>query len=133
VWKDGVQGYKSVMVPGFPNYFMATGPNSGVGTTSVVFMIEQALGWILRCIEMAGSHGIVSVSREATEEYNRGIQERMADTVWASGCDSWYRSANGRIETLFPGNARAYQAQMATVDADHVRVTLPAHGTEGVG
>lgn len=131
-WKTGVEAYRSVMVPGFPNYFMATGPNSGVGTTSIVFMIEQALGWIFRCIEKAGPHGTVSVTEEATADHNREIQQRLGRTVWASGCDSWYVSANGRIETLFPGNARDFREQMRVVEPGHLRIgTGPAQGARG--
>lgn len=127
-WKDGAQAYLSVLLPGFPNYFMATGPNSGVATTSVVFMIEQALDWIIRCIEMAGHDGVVSVTSEAMADYNRDIAEKLAETVWVTGgCKSWYHSGEGRVETLFPGNAEAYRRQMSEVDPDHVRIEAPAN------
>lgn len=127
-WKDGAQAYYSVLLPEFPNYFMATGPNSGVATTSVVFMIEQALDWILRCIDMAGRDGVVTVTPEALADYNREIDERLGSTVWVTGgCRSWYHSAEGRVETLFPGNADDYRRQMSEVDRDHVRIVTPAH------
>lgn len=122
-WKNGVEAYRSVMVPGFPNYFMATGPNSGVGTTSVVFMIEQSIGWIMRAIRAAGRTGVVSVTPEATAEHNRGIRKKLKKTVWASGCRSWYLSKNGRIEILFPGDARSYRAQMRGLDRNEVHIT----------
>jgi len=127
-WKDGAQAYFSVLAPGFPNYFMASGPNSGVATTSVVFMIEQALDWIIRCIDMAGYGGVVTVTPEATARYNREIDEKLANTVWVTGgCKSWYHSAEGRVETLFPGNANDYRSQMSAIDPDHVRIVSPAH------
>lgn len=126
-WKDGAQAYMSVLLPDFPNYFMATGPNSGVATTSVVFMIEQALDWIIRCIDMAGRDGVVTVTPEAMADYNRDIDDRLAETVWVTGgCKSWYHSAEGRVETLFPGNANDYRRQMSAVDPDAVRIVAPA-------
>ncbi|MCP4318391.1 MAG: hypothetical protein GY789_20835 [Hyphomicrobiales bacterium] len=120
-WKDGAQAYRGVMVPGFPNYFMVTGPNTGVGTTSVVFMIEQSVGWIMKCIKIAGADKTVSVTKDATTDYNRQIQSVFPDTVWASGCDSWYRKADGSIETLYPYNARTFRKQMRRIDRNHIR------------
>ena len=126
-WKDGARAYMSVLLPDFPNYFMATGPNSGVATTSVVFMIEQALDWIIRCIDRAGDNGVVTVTPEATARYNREVDERLARTVWVTGgCRSWYHSAEGRVETLFPGNANDYRGQMSKIEPDDVRIAAPA-------
>lgn len=126
-WKGGAQAYLSVLLPEFPNYFMTTGPNSGVATTSVVFMIEQALDWIIRCIDMAGRDGVVTVTPEAMAGYNRDIDGRLANTVWVTGgCKSWYHSAEGRVETLFPGNANDYRRQMSEIDPNHVRIVSPA-------
>ncbi|MEX3011274.1 flavin-containing monooxygenase [Hoeflea sp. TYP-13] len=125
-WKDGAEAYRGVMVPGFPNYFMVTGPNTGVGTTSVVFMIEQTVGWIMKCIKKAGKNKTVSVTMDATAAYNRQLQSTFPDTVWASGCQSWYRKSDGSIETLYPHNARAFRRQMRRVDRRHIHFTAPA-------
>ena len=120
-WKDGAEAYQGVMVPGFPNYFMVTGPNTGVGTTSVVFMIEQSVGWILKCIRKAGADRIVSVTGEATRDYNRKIQAALAETVWATSCNSWYKKSDGSIETLYPFDARTFRRQMRRINRDHIR------------
>ena len=37
-------------------------------------------------------------------------------TVWTSGCSSWYRREDGRIETLYPHNARAFRRQLRKPD-----------------
>ena len=120
-WKDGAEAYRGVMVPGFPNYFMVTGPNTGVGTTSVVFMIEQSVRWIMECITTAGEDKTVSVSAAATREYNDELKATLAGTVWASECNSWYKKADGSIETLYPHDGRSFRRLMRRVDPDHVR------------
>jgi cation diffusion facilitator CzcD-associated flavoprotein CzcO len=126
-WKDGAEGYRGVMVPGFPNYFTVTGPNTGVGTTSVVFMIEQTMSFIMRCLKQAGPNKMVSVTPEACADYNRNMQSSFDDTVWASGCQSWYRKADGRIETLYPYNARSFKKLMKSIDNNHVKFdTVPS-------
>ena len=119
-WKDGSEAYRATMVPHFPNYFLVTGPNAGVGTTSVVHLIEQSVSWIVEAIRMAGSELAVGVGEEVTRAYNEGLQAELSQTVWASGCSSWYLTDDGRIETLFPGNAQAFEKQMREVDPNEV-------------
>ncbi len=121
-WRNGAEAYRGVLVPGFPNYFTVTGPNTGVGTTSMVHMIEQSVGWIMKCIDLAGEDGLVSVTQEACDAYNRRVHAALAGTVWSSGCDSWYRNPNGRIETLYPWNGLRFAKQMRTVDRRDVRI-----------
>ncbi len=125
VWKQGVTAYRGVMIPDFPNYFMVTGPNTGVGTTSMVHMIEQSIGWIMQCIDLAGDDGLVSVTQEACDGYNDRIQKALDQSVWSTGCDSWYRNPNGRIETLYPWNGLAYARQMRSVDRRDLRIDRP--------
>ncbi|MCY6382725.1 flavin-containing monooxygenase [Hoeflea prorocentri] len=125
-WENGAQAYKGVMIPGFPNYFLTTGPNTGVGTTSVVFMIEQTIGWIMKCLRKAGRDRIVSVTEEASEAYNRDLQADFPDTVWTSGCQSWYRNAEGRMEILYPHDARTFRRQMKRIDPRHIKMRRAA-------
>lgn len=119
-WQDGSEAYRATLIPNFPNYFLVTGPNAGVGTTSIVHLIEQSVGWILQAIKMAGADLSIGVSNEVTRKYNEGLQKELAQTVWASGCKSWYLTDDGRIETLFPGNAQDFEAQMRYVDPTEV-------------
>lgn len=111
-WQDKVEAYHGVMVAGFPNYFQVTGPNSGVGTTSVVHMIEQSVGWIIRAIAHTPSNATIEVTQAAQDKHNADLHADLATTVWATGCSSWYKRADGRIETLYPGSAAAYAREM---------------------
>ncbi|WP_417513099.1 flavin-containing monooxygenase [Minwuia sp.] len=117
-WADLAEAYQGVMIAGYPNYFMTTGPNTGVGTTSVVFMIEQTVGWIVKAIRATGDRHTLVVREAAQRAYNDRIQAELQKTVWASGCQSWYRRADGRIETLYPYNARAFRRQMSRLKRD---------------
>ena len=127
VWRDQADAYRSSMVPSFPNYFMVTGPNAGVGTTSIVFLIEQAVEWIIDVIKLAGRDKLISASAEACAAHSANIHERLGKTVWASGCDSWYIGSNGRNESLFPGNAQDFADQMSAVAMDDlIIVDAPA-------
>lgn len=117
-WRDQSDAYKAAMAPGMPNYFMVTGPNAGVGTTSVIYLVEQSVDWIVDAIKTAGRDKLISVTAETCLAYSDQIQAQLGGTVWASGCDSWYISENGRIETLFPGNAQDFADQMRRQNPD---------------
>ncbi len=115
VWDDIPLAYHGVCTAGFPNYWFVTGPNTGVGTTSIIFMIEQAVSYILDCIELARRDTLISVKQQAMLDYNAKIQHALNDTVWASGCKSWYLREDGRNATLYPYSARTWRKQMKKV------------------
>ena len=111
-WKDGARAYNGSCIAGFPNYYLVTGPNTGVGTTSVIHMIEQEIAYILKLLDVAGSQRLVSVTPAAQAAYNARIDADLERTVWLSGCRSWYIDANGRVSTLYPKNGWAFKRQL---------------------
>jgi len=108
LWADLPTAYKGAFIPGMPNFYMTTGPNTGVGTTSVVYMIEAQLNLILQAIATAGNDKTIQVSKGAHKRYNDRIRTALQDTVWAGDCLSWYKRADGEIASLYPYNARAF-------------------------
>jgi hypothetical protein len=42
------------------------------------------------------------VSDLAQREFNRDVQAAIKDTVWASGCSSWYQQDDGKNFVLWP-------------------------------
>ena len=121
-WTSGPEAFNGCCVSGYPNYYMVTGPNTGVGTTSVVFMIEQEVGYILQLIEKAGRDKLISVRPETQAAYNVDIHAALSGSVWASGCKSWYRRPDGKITTLYPNNAREFRRQLQYVNVDDFEV-----------
>ena len=111
-WADLPTAYNGCCVPGMPNLYLVTGPNTGVGTTSIVFMIEQEVGFILRCIRTAGRQALMQVKEPACAAYNSELQAALQQTVWASGCKTWYRRDDGRISTLYPWSAMRFRRQL---------------------
>ena len=101
-----------------PNLYLVTGPNTGVGTTSIVFMIEQEVGFILRCIRTAGRRALMQVKESACAAYNAELQAALQQTVWASGCKTWYRRDDGRISTLYPWSAMRFRRQLRRLCLD---------------
>jgi cation diffusion facilitator CzcD-associated flavoprotein CzcO len=108
-WADAPVAYEGCMVAGFPNYYFVTGPNTGVGSNSVIFMIEQAANFIIRCMDAAGPEGLIEPKQSAMDAYNAEIQQALSTTVWAESCHSWYKSDSGRITALYPYNAQTFR------------------------
>lgn len=104
-WADGAQAHRGTTVAGFPNLFMLVGPNTGLGHSSLIYMIESQVAYTIDSLRHLQCTGVaaVEVRPEAQAVYNRAVQRRMEGTVWAAGgCASWYLDAHGRNTTLWP-------------------------------
>jgi cation diffusion facilitator CzcD-associated flavoprotein CzcO len=120
----GPEAYKGCAVHGFPNYFMITGPNTGLGHNSMIYMIESAVTYVMgavRAIRERGLHA-VEVNQDAQREWNASVQRRMRGTVWSTGCRSWYLDRDGKNFTLWPGFTFTYRRLTRRFDVEHYTV-----------
>jgi len=111
---ETLEAYRGVTVTGFPNLFLLLGPNTGLGHTSVVFMIESQIQHVLSCLRILAKTGAdtIEVSEAAQQRYNDALQQRLRRAVWSEGsCDSWYLDATGVNRTLWPGFTFEYWAR----------------------
>lgn len=109
-WKDGAESYYGISTKGFPNLFQLLGPNTVLGHNSVIFMIESQVNYILQLIEMAEktqSQAIV-VKADTQDQFNQHLQSQFTDTIWQSGCVSWYQQADGKNFSLWPNYTWRY-------------------------
>ncbi len=118
-WRSDPQAYLGTTVAGFPNMFLMIGPNTGLGHSSMVYMIESQIAYILDCLRVMDRRGLraVDVRPEAQVAFNDEIQRRMRGTVWTSGCASWYLDARGRNTTIWPGFTWEYRWRTRRFDA----------------
>ncbi len=101
----GMQAYKGSSVHGFPNLFFVVGPNTGLGHSSMVFMIESQVRYVMGALGHLRRSGASAVEPrpEVQADYVEDLQQRMQRTVWsAGGCASWYLDSHGRNVTLWP-------------------------------
>jgi cation diffusion facilitator CzcD-associated flavoprotein CzcO len=110
-WTPSMSAYRGTAVAGFPNLFMLLGPNTGLGHTSVVLMIEAQVRAVVRTLRHMRSRGIAAIepTPEAQRRWNEEVDEKMTDTVWTTGCSSWYLDASGRNTTLWPGYVTGFR------------------------
>ncbi|RAY15836.1 4-hydroxyacetophenone monooxygenase [Actinomadura craniellae] len=112
-WRDGIEAHHGITLPGFPNFFMLLGPNTGLGHNSVVFMIEQQVAHVMSCLKLLAEHGAGTIepTETALRRFNDRIHRRLRKAVWnEGGCDSWYLDENGVNRTLWPGFTFEYWA-----------------------
>jgi cyclohexanone monooxygenase len=110
VWRDGPHAYLGMAVPGFPNFFMLYGPNTNVGSNSVIFMLEAQARYIMRALKHMRRKGktYIAVRPQALEDFMAKVDRWMVGTVWTTQCSNYFRAPNGRVVTQWPRSARSF-------------------------
>jgi hypothetical protein len=98
------------------------GPNTGLGHNSMVYMIESQIQFALAHLEAVDAAGAksVEVSEAAEKAFNEALQARLPNSIWASGCASWYLDAHGRNAALWPGATFTFRKLTRAVDKKDV-------------
>ena len=116
-WGGDMRALRGTTIAGFPNLCLVVGPNTGVGHTSMVHVIESQLAYVADYLRALDDHRALDARAEAEARWNGGLQRRLSRTVWATGgCRSWYLNAAGRNPTLWPGTTLAFRRQTRRVD-----------------
>ena len=97
VWDGEPFGYRSVALPGFPNVRMLIGPHSPFGNQSLFTISETQQDFAMGMIERwrRGEADAVAPTREATDRFNEQVRAALPQTVWTTGCKSWYIGKDG--------------------------------------
>jgi cation diffusion facilitator CzcD-associated flavoprotein CzcO len=136
VWAGGAHAHLGMTVPGFPSLFIMYGPNTNTSGGSIVFYLEAQAAYIRQALQAVRARGAAAldVRPEVEAASDRAVQARFAGTAWLA-CNSWYRDADGRIVTNWPGSMREYleQAQRLDVTQFHFLPTVAAASEGGDG
>ncbi|MEU6538200.1 NAD(P)/FAD-dependent oxidoreductase [Streptomyces sp. NPDC047000] len=128
-WKDGMQALRGATAGGFPNWMTIIGPNTGLGNSSMILMIESQLNYLadyVRQLAVLGGRAALDARPDAVAAWNGAVQERMRRTVWSTGgCTSWYLDANGRNTTVWPGTTSEFRRATRRVDLGEYDVLRP--------
>ncbi|RNL78840.1 flavin-containing monooxygenase [Nocardioides marmorisolisilvae] len=125
VWAEGARAYLGICLPGFPNFGIVYGPNTNLGGSSIINMMESQSAFIRQLVEVAAATGSVAVREDAASTFDTEVQQRLAASVWG-GCSSWYRDEGGRVTTNWPGTVVEYKARTETLDLADFEVAAPA-------
>jgi cation diffusion facilitator CzcD-associated flavoprotein CzcO len=110
-WKDGASAYLGIVVPGFPNLFVLYGPNTNLGHNSILVMLEAQVGWVVQAVRELQDRriGWMDVRPDVAAAFDGWIQRRLAGTVFATGCHSWYLTESGRNTQNWPASTLTFR------------------------
>jgi cation diffusion facilitator CzcD-associated flavoprotein CzcO len=111
-WAEGAEAYLGISVPGFPNLFLMYGPNTNLGSGSIIYMLECQMRYIADAVRQLRERGLVWIDvREGPHRaFSDEMRRRLKDSVWTR-CESWYRGPGGRITNNWPGLMTEYRAR----------------------
>jgi cation diffusion facilitator CzcD-associated flavoprotein CzcO len=117
-WRDGAQAYLGINISGFPNLFMLYGPNTSLGHSSIVYMLESQIHYVMACLRELDTRKLrfLDVLARVQSEFNDSLQAQLKRTVWDQGCDSWYKLSSGKHTNNWPGFTFAYRRLTRTPD-----------------
>ena len=112
-WSGGRRAYRTVAVPGFPNFFMLLGPHSPIGNVSLIAVAETQADYVMRWIELWRREQVSTMAPtpEATERFNEELRQALPGTVWVTGCQSWYLDERG-VPELWPWSQQRHRAAL---------------------
>jgi cyclohexanone monooxygenase len=110
-WSAGPRTYLGIVVAGFPNLFMVTGPGSPSVFSNMVVSIEQHVDWIADCLRYASEHEFnnVEASADAENAWVDHVNLLTGYTLFPVA-NSWYVGAN------VPGKPRVFTPYIGGVE-----------------
>jgi cyclohexanone monooxygenase len=126
-WEGGPRTYLGIMMAGFPNLFMITGPQSPGVKSQMILACEQHVDWIADCLQYLRDRGLTRIEAEQDAE-DRWVQHNndVADRTLYPLANSWYVGAN------IPGKPRVFMPYVGGVTAYKRKCDeIAAKGYEG--
>ena len=119
-WRAGAEAYLGMTVAGFPNLFLLYGPNTNLGHNSIIYMLESQIGYVMQCLATLEREQLryLDVRPDVQRRFNDVLQTRLRRSVWASGCTSWYQTADGKQTNNWPYFTFTYRRMTRTPDFD---------------
>ncbi len=122
-WRtDGMKAFRGTTIAGFPNLFMLVGPNTGLGHTSMVYVIESQVQYVLDSLKTMRQQGLATVEPkpEVQEAFNADMKAQLDGSVWQTGgCSSWYLDDYGNNTTLWPDFTFRFRKLTKEFDEEH--------------
>lgn len=125
-WEPLPQAYMGTSVSGFPNLFLLYGPNTNMGAGSAIYLLESQMRHVAEAVGLLRrTRGrSLDVRPEVQAAFNEELRERLARSVWESGCSNWYVDEHGYDTSNWPGTMSEFRRRSAQVGLDAYRLEL---------
>jgi cation diffusion facilitator CzcD-associated flavoprotein CzcO len=108
-WSDGPSTFLGMLVHGFPNLLMPSGPQSGSASTNYPRGIETGVSWCTKLLEYMWAHGYTraEATLEAQERWTAHVK-KMYSTMLMRKAKSWFTGYNSNIPGHEHGKTRYF-------------------------
>ncbi|MGE2834917.1 flavin-containing monooxygenase [Mycobacterium sp. SMC-4] len=129
-WAQRAAAFLGLSLPGFPNMFLVYGPNTNLGSGSIVYMLEAQADHIVSAVTaLAATDGAtIEIAEQAFRDFLSELDSRQPRTVWQA-CRSWYRDTDGHDTHNWPWLMSSYRRRTRRIRPAEYLVT-PRHGSD---
>ena len=108
-WKDGPETFLGMLVHGFPNLLMPTGPQSASASTNFPRGIENGVNWCTGVMQYMLDHGYTraEATREAEEQWTAHVV-KMYEVMLMRKAKSWFTGYNSNVPGHEEGKIRYF-------------------------
>ncbi|HEY8526650.1 MAG TPA: NAD(P)/FAD-dependent oxidoreductase [Acidimicrobiales bacterium] len=121
-WAGEPRAYLGITVPGFPNLFCLYGPNTNIVINgSIVYFSECGVRYIVEALGLVleTGHRALEVRKDVHDAYNEAVDAENRRMAWgASGVNTWYKNASGRITQNWPFTLLEYWERTRAPDPE---------------
>jgi cation diffusion facilitator CzcD-associated flavoprotein CzcO len=134
-WSDGPDTFLGMMVSGFPNLFMPTGPQSGSASTNFPRGIEVGVDWVTDLLQFTWTHGHrrVEATAQAEAQWSAYVA-KLYEIMLLRNAQGWFTGYNSNVDghekgtrrhLVFNGGAPKYREKITAVaDAGYRDLTF---------
>jgi cation diffusion facilitator CzcD-associated flavoprotein CzcO len=125
-WSAGASSYLGIMMEGFPNLFMTTGPNGPAALANIVRTSENDVDWIANAITHMTKNRIAAIEpTKAAEDTWMDLVHALSQLTLLSKAQTWYTGTNVKGKPrglpMFTGGFVKYREYCAAAAADGYR------------
>ena len=142
VWDGSPRAHLGATVPGFPNFFILLGPNTGLGHSSMVYMIESQIAYVMDALRSMRERGadIVEVRPEVEAALQRrgaaahaghGLEHGLHELV--PGREGQQPDAVAGLDLALPAPHRALQPESRDTSLAMSNAVLITGAAGGIG
>lgn len=124
LWEgDDPRAYLGTAVPGFPNFFILEGPNTGLAHGgNQIFMTECQVRYVMLALRELIENGkqIMEVRGSVYRRYNERVDALHDNMVWTHpGMTNWYRNKRGRVFAISPWRLLEFWQMTGELDPEN--------------
>jgi hypothetical protein len=132
-WRDGPETFLGMLVHGFPNLLMPTGPQSASASTNFPRGIENGVNWCTGVMQYMWDRGHTrgEATREAEERWTAHVV-KMYEIMLMRKAKSWFTGYNSNVPGHEEGKIRYFVYNGGTPKFVAIISDIAARGYEGI-